>query len=221
MAITVPSKLDVQNQFQQILDIGTDKTFQLGENLPHWYSLQGLSSFTEELRRKPLFLMAKDTGEKDWFYTYTMTIASDRPSVLTDFGSILEHCDLAVKKTDSSDFLLDCHSNTTRVVWWSDKGKIASSPDYQRTYEIYHKYSSGKRVWYVNMKEKEKIIKSMEFVWSRNDKKVSWELTGDDLSKRMHVVLNGTESRQSDTTVSVSIPTSIASWKEILQQMVR
>lgn len=73
----------------------------------------------------------------------------------------------------------------------------------------------------MNMKEKEKIIKSMEFVWSRNDKKVSWELTGDDLSKRMHVVLNGTESRQSDTTVSVSIPTSIASWKEILQQMVR
>lgn len=65
MAITVPSKPDVQNQFQQILDIGTDKSFQLGENLPHWYSIQDLASFTEELRRKPLFLMAKDSGEKD------------------------------------------------------------------------------------------------------------------------------------------------------------
>lgn len=71
------------------------------------------------------------------------------------------------------------------------------------------------------MKEKEKIMKSMEFVWSRNNKEVSWELTGDDISKRMHIVLNATESRQSDTTAAVSIPTSIASWKEILQQMVR
>ncbi len=221
MTIKVPSKPDVQNQFQQILDIGVDKTFQLGENLPHWYSIQDLSLFTEELRRKPLFLMAKDTGEKDWFYTYTMTIAGELPSVLTDFGSILNHCDLAVKKTDSSDFLLDCRSDTTRIVWWSDKGKIVPDPNFQRTYEIYHKYSSWKKVWYVNMKEKEKIIKNMEFIWTRNNKEVSWEMAGDDLSKRLHVVLHGTETRQSDPTTSVSIPTSMASWKEILQQIVR
>lgn len=65
LIVSVPTKTDVQNQFQQILDIGVNKTFQLGENLPSWYSIQDLSLFTEELRRKPLFLMAKDTGERD------------------------------------------------------------------------------------------------------------------------------------------------------------
>lgn len=61
----------------------------------------------------------------------------------------------------------------------------------------------------------------MEFIWTRNNKEVSWEMTGNDLSKRLHVVLHGTETRQSDPTTSVSIPTSMASWKEILQQIVR
>lgn len=221
MTATVPSKTDVQNQFQQILDIGVNKTFQLGENLPPWYSIQNLSLFTEELRRKPLFLMAKDTGEKDWFYTYTMTLASDPSVVLTNFGSILQHCDLSVKKTDSSDFLLDCHSDTKRIVWSSDKHKIIPNPNYQRTYEIYHKYSAGKKTWYVDMKENEKIVKNVEFYWTRKDKKVFWEIIGDDVSRRLHLALSGEESRESDPTVSVGIPTSIASWKEILQQMVR
>lgn len=150
-----------------------------------------------------------------------MTITSNPSVVLTNFGSILEHCDLSVKKTDSSNFLLDCHSDTTRIVWSSDKDKIISNPNYQRTYEIYHKYSSSKKTWYVDMKEKDKVVKNVEFYWTRKDKKVFWEIIGDDVSRRLHFALSGEESRESDPTASVSIPTSIASWKEILQQMVR
>jgi len=71
------------------------------------------------------------------------------------------------------------------------------------------------------MKENQKVVKNVEFYWTRKDKKVFWEIIGDDVSRRLHLALSGEESRESDTTVSVAIPTSIASWKEILQQMVR
>ena len=69
----VASQPDIQSQFQRILDIGTTKTFQMGEILPHWYSIGNLTAFTGELRMKPLFLMTKDLGEIDGYHVYTMT----------------------------------------------------------------------------------------------------------------------------------------------------
>lgn len=64
-------------------------------------------------------------------------------------------------------------------------------------------------------------MKNVEFFWTRKDKRVSWEIIGDDNNRRLHFVLSGEEKRESDPTASVTIPTSIASWKEIMQQIVR
>lgn len=83
-----------------------------------------------------------------------MTIGSEPARVLSDLGNLLEHCDLAVKKTDSSNFIIDCHSDVARLVWSSDKDKIVANDNYPKTYEIYHKYTSNRKTWYVTMKEK-------------------------------------------------------------------
>jgi hypothetical protein len=167
LIILVASQPDIQSQFQQILDIGVDKTFQIGENLPQWYSIRNLSLFTEAIRMKPIFLMTKDGGEIEGYHIYSISIAADTPVALTGMEAILKNCDFSVRASDSSDFLIDCHSDSTRIVWSSDKAKIVNDSSYSRTYEIYHKYSYGKKTWHINVFEREKLMRNVEVFWTR------------------------------------------------------
>ena len=220
MTVTLPSQsAALQSQLQQILDLASGKTLKLGEakkgilDFPEWIT------FVEALNTRPIFLLARDGGEVGDRYEYTVSLAPAHGTLFSSVTTPMSNCQLSINKRNINDFILDCRSSDTRIVWSSHREKMAYIPQYKKTYEIFLS-QDVKRKWQFDIREADKVVANAEGFFERKENTLTWETKTENLPTDYKLDLKGSESRTSSPNLRITAPQSYEPWEELTKELV-
>ncbi len=155
MAVDLPTQsVDLESQLQEVVDLASNKALKIADKNTSIGNVSGWISFTETLKNAPVFLLARDGGEVQDRYEYTVSLAPTYSSFFPDVT--LNNCQLSIHKRDINDFILDCRSSDTRILWSSGSAKISDLPEFKNTYHIVLTKES-KQTWKAETRENAKV----------------------------------------------------------------